>query len=693
VRARILIAAATAVALLAPVTAGRASAATAAGEETSAPAGTQELPPGVPMTLDEAVATAFAHDPKLATAAAQVSGRGGSLLQAQGLFAHVFDVRTSLDYRASELVGGRLQNEKDRRLRLEIPPPILEDVAQKLVDRLPVAFGDKNPGSLLFPDCTQATSYFILRDDATDAVQSVLCFDADGNLLGILGAPATSDQVLNALNLTGLFDDLSGIDQRLDNFVHAQLGLAADEMRTIAIALRQAADALRLQRSRLGALPVDLQTLRFDLAFDLQHKFRTGASLVSTVDFASSEDNYLGKTLLPPYGDSFVPNNFLATFGLSLDLPLGRGGGRASAQAPLLAAQRNLSAARLLYRHTAALRALAAAQAYWDVAASERRLAILQDSQSIQEQLLSAGEELVKADVIPAVDIYRNQAQLAQVSGQVDSARQALAVARLALVRAIGLGDATLDRAPQAAQGLEEWVAADPLAGAQPADLVSRALANREDLKASGSLVAANAALLAGAKSDLKPQVDLSFNLSYNAFYETFFHRFYEPEGWARALNDKFAGPTYGIALKFQLPIGNHQAEGRLLQAQATDAQGRISEADLKRTIRLRVSELAETVARARAELDAQRATLAAIVETQQAAIERYKAGDLSVIDTLTTEQQRTGAELQLVDAERRYLSLVAQLRFETGSLVDIPEDESGSLGGARLRPLGEPVL
>ena len=690
-RARFLIAAAAAVVVLAPMATVRAAAATAAPETTAGDAAAA-LPPGVPMTLDEAIATAFAHDPKLATAAAQVSGQSGSLLQAQGLFSRVFDVRSSFDYRASELVGGRLQNEKDRRLRLEIPPPIFEDVAQKLVDRLPVAFGDQNPGSLLFPDCTQATTYFILRDEQTNDIQSVLCFDSDGNLLGILGRGATGEE-LNALNLSGLFDDLSGIDQRLDDFVHAQLGLAADEMRTIAIALRQAAEALRLQRTRLGALPVDLQTLRFDFAVDLQHKFRSGASLVSTADFASSEDNYLGKTLLPPYGDSFVPNNFLATFGVSLDLPLGRGGGRASAQAPLLAAERNLAAARLLFRHTAAQRALAAAQAYWDVAASERRLAILRDSQAIQKHLLDAGEELVQADAIPAVDLLRNKAQLAQVNGQVDAARQALAVARLALVRTLGLADASLAQAPQAAQGLEEWVAADPIAGAQPADLIARAVGAREDLKASGSLVAANSALLAGAKKDLKPQVDLTFNLSYNAFYETFFHRFYEPEGWARALNDKFAGPSYGVALKFQLPIGNHQAEGRLLQAEANDSKSRISEADLKRSIRLRVSELAETVARARAELDAQREALAAIVETQQGAIERYKAGDLSVIDTLLTEQQRTGAELQVVDAERRYLSLVAQLRFETGSLVDLPEGENGSLEGGRLRPLGEPVL
>ena len=104
-------------------------------------------------------------------------------------------------------------------------------------------------------------------------------------------------------------------------------------------------------------------------------------------------------------------------------------------------------------------------------------------------------------------------------------------------------------------------------------------------------------------------------------------------------------------------------------------------------------TKLARTVAQARAELEARRDALARIEETHAASIERYKAGDLSVIDTLTTEQERTSARLQLVGAERNYLSLVAQLRFETGGLVELPGAADGSLAGARLVPLGEPLL
>jgi len=97
------------------------------------------LPGGPPLTAEEAVVTAFRHDPQLATAAAGVDGRAAVLAPAEGLFSSLTGVNTRLDYIVGELFGSRLKGEQDRRLRIEIPPPILDDVAQSLIDRAPVA--------------------------------------------------------------------------------------------------------------------------------------------------------------------------------------------------------------------------------------------------------------------------------------------------------------------------------------------------------------------------------------------------------------------------------------------------------------------------------------------------------------------------------------------------------------------------
>ena len=50
--------------------------------------------------------------------------------------------------------------------------------------------------------------------------------------------------------------------------------------------------------------------------------------------------------------------------------------------------------------------------------------------------------------------------------------------------------------------------------------------------------------------------------------------------------------------------------------------------------------------------------------------VERYRTGDATLIDTVLTQQQQTEAMLTLVAARAQLAHLVAQLRFQTGTLV-----------------------
>lgn len=650
-----------------------------------APARAQTPAGAAPLDLETAVSTALAHSPEVAQAATEVAAQEAALEEALGLFSRRFGLHSLFDYGDSEISPSRRKSELNRRLRLEIPPPEFDTVARQLIDRLPVAAGETNPGSLLYPDCDQATTFFVLRND-DGTLQSVLCFNDQDELIGILGrSPNGID--LNAFNLSGLFDDLSEIDAELDAFVKAQLALVADEMRTIAIALRLTAASLRLQRQRIGRIPDDQESIRFELGGDWQHRFRSGSSFVTTAELVSTEDNYKGKRLTPGYGDSTVPNSFVATFGLSYQVPLGRGGGRVAAYAPVLSAEASLEAARALYAHTANTQALATLEACWDTAAAARRLALLEASLATQQRIFEATEELVAGDVIPRVDLARNRASIAQVTADVAAARQALGVRRLALQRAMGLDATTLAAAPTGCADFAPLAGTSTLGYSDVEALVAAALAARSDVAASGALVTASQALAAGARRDLRPEVALTFNASYNAFHETFRDRFYDFEGFHRALEGKWAGPSYGIALRVRLPIGNRSAEGRLVQAESSLSSSRISAGDLERNVRLRIQELTRTIGDTAAELAAQRAALENLEQTHAASLERYQAGDLSIVDTLLTEQQLTDARLGLVDVERRYASLLAQLRFETGTLIELARGRTAT--EARLTSFG----
>jgi len=116
-----------------------------------------------------------------------------------------------------------------------------------------------------------------------------------------------------------------------------------------------------------------------------------------------------------------------------------------------------------------------------------------------------------------------------------------------------------------------------------------------------------------------------------------------------------------------------------LLQAESSLAQSQINEADLRRDVGLRVADVASIYSRRRAELLARRDALAALERTLEAALERFRLGDVTLIDALTTETQLTDARLAVIDAERDLAVLEAQVRFETGGLLTAPATVEGA--------------
>ena len=121
----------------------------------------------------------------------------------------------------------------------------------------------------------------------------------------------------------------------------------------------------------------------------------------------------------------------------------------------------------------------------------------------------------------------------------------------------------------------------------------------------------------------------------------------------------------------FELPIGNNQRLGRVAQATASARESDIRLADLGRTIQNNVPKLAEEVRRARAEWEQRQESVIQWEATWDVAQRLRAASDMTLIDTLLTEQQLTQARVQLVQAKGDYASALARFRRETGTIVD----------------------
>jgi outer membrane protein TolC len=655
----------------------------------AASAGGQDRPPeselvGPRLGLGEAVALAIGHAPDVAQAGAVLQERDGALREAGGLFDSVFTWGNSLDYGREELTPTRRRAETNRRLRFELPAEFLDEVAVSLIQRLPT------DNTMLFSDCT-GTQTIISVENALPGTPIFICLNSRGEIVGVIDpGGAFSTASASDLRFLAFLEGVQGLDASIDAVSQDYVNFFADLLRILSRQLHITASSLRLQRAWLGGVPFDDESIDFTSDLAYQWRFRRGSALTSTLSLVSSEANYGGKLRDPRYGDQLVPNSFFSTFGLTLDLPLGRGAG-ISADAPERAAAQAASAASHFLEQSASEVSLSTVVAYVDLAAAQDRVRLLDESVRRQERILEGTQELVNADQVPAIDLKRTSARLAQTRSDALSARATLSTARLDLQRAMGLEAKTIEVTPLAGETLEALLPDDLSGPGELEALVARALDHRGDVLASSELYEANNILAEAARHDLAPEFGLRFNVSFNGLHESFKDRWYDLEGFYRAADGTIAGPSYGGALTFKLPLGNNSARGRLLQAEASTAQARIDEVDLQRDVRLRLIETRGTV-------EATRATLAALgdsvrysQETLESSVELFRAGELSVIDSLFTEEQVTQARLGWIDAAQRYLSALAQLRFEAHGLLAGQVEEGGVLR-LRLVRLDEPM-
>jgi outer membrane protein TolC len=284
---------------------------------------------------------------------------------------------------------------------------------------------------------------------------------------------------------------------------------------------------------------------------------------------------------------------------------------------------------------------------------------VAQESLKLQSQMSEATRTLIEAGEVPGVEGSRADAALARAQGRAADAERRVHEARVALALAMGVApgeeDATL---PRAASAFPESQAT--LGAAEIAALTQSALAARKDVEAAARRVEASGVLETYARTNLRPVLDVSLNAYYTALGET---------SAADAL-DRFVGPSTQVGLTFEKPFGNNVARGQLVSRRAEQQIDRIRHADLQRQIRLGLLSAAGSLPQAVERLRQAQLAGTAYENTVQGELERFRASESTLIDTVVTEQQRTDARLALVDAQRAVAEVIALLRYQSGTLV-----------------------
>ncbi len=620
--------------------------------------------------LVEAVRLTLAHDPNLLLQREDVRFQQGIVEELAGAFDWQLSIDASYDYREQELRNSVIQRERDKRDELTLQNeftcaqvPSQQEKIDLLEDALAGATIDPNN-----------------FDDNTDAF-----FQAQLAFLQQRIATTTNPLELQAL--------LTSREALLSRELLIAQGTRNE--------FQKLCDDTGQSLARLGSIPEfeEFETGRVRLG--LQKLFRSGISLAPFLEASFDSTQFKGKKngffeprldengqpvetefgtpllVFVDFGGKNVEDLYKAEVGFDLNLPLLRGRGVESVAAGEKAAAVDLEATGLALRHGASVSALNTALTYWSLLAAQDRVVVLERSVDLQSRIGELTDQLIEGEVLPRVERSRTLAGQANSRSQLEGARRDLVSARLALARAMGLdvegeGNAPLAEGPfPAAPSLEAVRALDVAA------LAERAVGVRFDRQATHLLVESGRILSEAARRDLADRLDLQLGVSAGALGEGSF---------SEAI-DRWTGPSGAIAIAYERDLGNHSRQGRLGQRESLVRQREISAGDLDRGIRIGVVQTLRSLEESVARLIESEAAAGFFQETIDAEFEKLRAGASTLIDALLTEQQRTSADLALLSARQQVAVLLAQLRFETGTLVE-GEEGGGSVWVERLTTL-----
>ncbi len=599
--------------------------------------------PRRPLTLKEAVAVALAHDAAVAQARALKLFNAGLWRQQRGVFDEVVTLSAFFERETLPIPTGVRNNELGRRRLLRTLAITFEGLANGIQQQLDSGiFGP-------LPECVETTL--------------------------TVGATVTEIHCLPP----SVFIDLEALlrgseDAGLPEAVQAVRDVWRRQLETFLATSRFVAFVGRQLLRQQGVAPTieDRDTLSYSLG--LSRLFRNGMLLEPQVEFAAVRDTWRGKPLDPSFGGKGVLVSYRSQFGFTLDVPVGRGGGLVSAQAGERAAAKQADAA--VFQEAAALQsaALRTTLAYYNTAAAKERAALLAQAVQREEHLLEVAKGLVEGDELAPAELVLLSARLAQARSQLAQAQQGYLQAQRELALHMGLAANALDELPEVAEELPSALAQEALSTRLAEVEQDQGWLRRPEPRAAQLAKEAAATLAAGARADLRRDVRLVFTAFYNGLHESpktiSVSRFW-PDA-SKAWGEGFAGPSVAVSLQFALPFANSFARGRLATSLALESQAAVRLADLRRTIGLRAREAWRRAEERQRELAARLAGVAAAESSLQAAQELFRAGELSVVDLIVTEEALITAQLALVDARLSLATAAAQLDFELGRLLPV---------------------
>lgn len=665
------------------------------------------------VTLADAVRLTVQNNPEVRRGRQALASAVARAQQARGTFDSILKAKPGYKYLYNEIPPFLKSGEDDKRRQLYITYLSFDEVNRAVLRQLqtldprapacPIGFivpGFENDPFLLDRLDPQETGIRAIERDlqspsglALEASLGIVRLRDICNpspLLPSIYPEAFADfwrsvNAISSLNLNNVIDTFTQFPR--ENLLHVADITEAVSTRAL------------LALERLGDLPDDEIRKNQYLELSWNKLFRSGLSLGANGRYEAEERNFHEKSLDPSFGGLGINPRFPSSISLTTNIPLLKRRGAVSTAASERAARLAIDAQRAQLRHVLASEVFRTVFAYLSLQANQLTLQNLEESLARQGQIVELTQARFKAGDVVRIDVDRAQARRARVQSSVANAKANLAAAQIALARAIGVDLDVAGTLPTAADPLSPS-AAKAAAAVQAS--IDAAIAARQDLRSLNQLRLASQALADGASSDLKNTLDFSLTAGLNTLYESPLYkylpdeleplsleprigfntedikstsprdtpvRYYSGTGFMRSVQSEWQ-PFVQTSISLRWPFGNNAAKGRFGQASASLSQSQIQIRDADRKVRAAVVTTRGVVERAARGLARAEEAQGYLRQVHQGTLERFRSGDVTLLDTLITEEDLTQVQIQLAQAWLGYAGALARLRFEQGVLV-----------------------
>ncbi|MGZ5624822.1 MAG: TolC family protein, partial [Methylobacter sp.] len=357
-----------------------------------------------------------------------------------------------------------------------------------------------------------------------------------------------------------------------------------------------------------------------------------------------------------------------------LNIPLLKGATEESAGAAEKAAILQYQAAQNDLSFLVSSIVLNAVNAYWDYKVAKETLEINRISEKRVQEWTDKAEQLfilkdpAHADQMRAKYRAEIDAVLAYLSNKhlsVISSTQLMEQAKIALSVAMGTPYKDFGLVTVSTEQFPKFEPAKLSAQQLNKNWVAQAMEHRADLKAINLRQEANNVLVKKYTRDLMPQLDVSLNAGYQGLSEGA-----SASTFGDAVYRNVPGPNLGGQLSFAYPLENNVQEGLLARQKALTRSTEVGMGQLERTISALVDVDVSLLTRRMTEKDMAEKAVAFYQPAVNELAERAMHNAPMMLNLLEYEDRLVGAKVSRLQVESALAKLIAEVRFQTGTLV-----------------------